>query len=226
MTEAEWLTGTDWELLLAHLGPAAGARKRRLFGCACCRGLWHLLSDARSRAAVEVAERYADGQAGEEERQAAQWSAQAVLAGLRVKGRGGDSPQCDAAWAAAGIAGRYGGMQPAAAVAATWPRHAPDSDYRAWFLAGQRRLADLVRELFGSPFRPPALDPAWLTFDGGLVPVLARKIYDERAFDLLPVLGDALEDAGCDRADVLGHCRGPGPHVRGCWVIDRILGKG
>jgi hypothetical protein len=81
----------------------------------------------------------------------------------------------------------------------------------------------LLRCVAGDPFRPVACDPGWRTAD---VVSLARGIYDERAFDRLPILADALQDAGCDNADVLGHCRGPGPHVRGCWVVDLVLGKG
>jgi hypothetical protein len=71
----------------------------------------------------------------------------------------------------------------------------------------------------------PAVDPSWLAWNGGTVRNLAQSIYDERAFDRLPVLADALEDAGCADADLLGHLRGPGPHARGCWAVDRILGK-
>jgi hypothetical protein len=80
----------------------------------------------------------------------------------------------------------------------------------------------LLREIFGNPFRPVVADPRWLT---STVRGLASAIYAERAFDRLPILADALEDAGCDHADVLAHCRGDGPHVRGCWVVDLILGK-
>jgi hypothetical protein len=82
--------------------------------------------------------------------------------------------------------------------------------------------ADLVRDIFGNPFRPVAIDPAWRT---ETVLALARGIYEERAFDRMPILADALQDAGCTNEDVLGHCRGPGPHVRGCWVVDLVLGK-
>jgi hypothetical protein len=76
--------------------------------------------------------------------------------------------------------------------------------------------------IFGNPFRPGAVDPAWLT---STVVELAHGIYAERAFDRLPILADALQDAGCENADVLDHCRGPGPHARGCWVVDLVLGK-
>jgi hypothetical protein len=88
--------------------------------------------------------------------------------------------------------------------------------------AEQRYQADLLRDIFGNPFRPVAVDPAWRT---SAVVALATGIYDERAFDRMPILADALEDAGCDNDDILDHCRGPNPHVRGCWVVDLPLGK-
>jgi hypothetical protein len=81
---------------------------------------------------------------------------------------------------------------------------------------------DVLRDIFGNPFRPVKLDPRWLTPD---VVELARGIYDSRAFDRLPILADATQDAGCDNADILDHCRSDRPHVRGCWVIDLLLGK-
>jgi hypothetical protein len=86
-------------------------------------------------------------------------------------------------------------------------------------------IAGLLREIFGNPFRPVTVDPAWLRWNDGTVPKIAQGIYEERAFCRLPILHDALLDAGCDNEDILAHCRGDGPHVRGCWVIDLILGK-
>jgi hypothetical protein len=83
--------------------------------------------------------------------------------------------------------------------------------------------AALLRDIFGNPFRPVSPDPSWRTSD---VLALAQGIYEERAFDRMPILADALQEAGCDNTDVLGHCRGPGPHVRGCWVVDLLLGRG
>jgi hypothetical protein len=80
----------------------------------------------------------------------------------------------------------------------------------------------LIRDIFGNPFRPVTFGPAWRT---ATVASLAQASYDERAFDRLPILADALEDAGCTNADILGHCRGGGEHVRGCWVVDLVLGK-
>jgi len=90
--------------------------------------------------------------------------------------------------------------------------------------------AAIVKEVFGNPFRPIALKPAWRT---PTVTALATGTYNERVLpagtldpDRLAVLADALEDAGCDNEDILSHLRGPGPHVRGCWVVDLLLGKG
>jgi hypothetical protein len=87
--------------------------------------------------------------------------------------------------------------------------------------------ADLLRDLFGpAPFRPlPRLNPAWLAWEGGTVRKLAAAIYEDRTFDRLPVLADALEEPGCDAAELLAHLRGPGPHVRGCWALDLLLGR-
>lgn len=82
--------------------------------------------------------------------------------------------------------------------------------------------APLLRDIFGNPFCPVTVDPIWLT---STVTSLTAVIYAERAFDRMPILADALEDAGCDNIDILSHCRGDGPHVRGCWVVDLLLGK-
>ncbi|MGH7174582.1 MAG: hypothetical protein ACRELG_30310 [Gemmataceae bacterium] len=84
----------------------------------------------------------------------------------------------------------------------------------------------LLRDIFGPlPFRPIVLDLAWLAWSDGTVRRLAQAIYDERAFERMPILADALEEAGCADADILNHCRQPSEHVRGCWVVDLILGK-
>jgi hypothetical protein len=82
--------------------------------------------------------------------------------------------------------------------------------------------AELVRDIFGNPFRSVSFDPAWRT---GTAVALASQMYESRDFGAMPILADALQDAGCDNEDILTHCRGPGPHVRGCWVVDLVLGK-
>ena len=86
----------------------------------------------------------------------------------------------------------------------------------------RRAIAGILRDIFGNPFRPVAIDSSWLTSS---VTGLAQTIYGERAFNHLPILADALEDAGCTNADILNHCRQPGDHARGCWALDLILGK-
>jgi hypothetical protein len=86
--------------------------------------------------------------------------------------------------------------------------------------------AELLRDIFGLlPFHPVAIDPAWLRWNHGTVPAVARRIYEERAFHDLPILADALEDAGCADPDLLAHCRSGGEHVRGCWALDLLLGR-
>ena len=86
--------------------------------------------------------------------------------------------------------------------------------------------ADVFRELFGPlPFRAIGIEPSWLGWNGSAVSALAETVHEEGTYDLLPVLGDALEDAGCTDAAILDHLRGPGPHVRGCFVVDALLGK-
>jgi hypothetical protein len=84
------------------------------------------------------------------------------------------------------------------------------------------RFLSVLREVVGNPFRPVAFDPRWRTSD---TVGLARAIYDDRAFERLPILADALMDAGCEDEQIISHCRGEGPHVRGCWVVDLVLGK-
>jgi hypothetical protein len=86
--------------------------------------------------------------------------------------------------------------------------------------------ASLLRDIFGNPFHSQATLPlTLLAWNDRTVPRLAQSIYDKRNFALLPILADALEDASCTDRAILDHCRGPGPHVRGCWAVDLLLGK-
>ncbi|MBN9518740.1 hypothetical protein J0H58_09510 [bacterium] len=89
-------------------------------------------------------------------------------------------------------------------------------------MGGHPRLAALLRDIAGNSPNSTTFTGAWRTEP---VLALARGIYDDRAWERLPVLAAALEDAGCANEDILGHCRGPGPHVRGCFVLDAVLGK-
>jgi hypothetical protein len=85
-----------------------------------------------------------------------------------------------------------------------------------------RRQAERLRDIFGNPFHPVMFSPAWRT---DTAVALAKQMYEWRHFGAMPILADALQDAGCDNDEVLRHCRGAGPHVRGCWVVDLVLGK-
>jgi hypothetical protein len=109
-----------------------------------------------------------------------------------------------------------------------WPpadRVEPTSQRRAIFREARERACVLLRDLFGNPFRPVRLDPAWLAWEGGTVVKLAPLIYDQGRYQDLPILADALEEAGCTNADILSHSKSNQEHVRGCWLLDLLLGK-
>ena len=196
MTEAEWLACADPVPMLDLVSGTAAGRKLRLFAAACSRRAWDRLDDL-GRAAVEVAEQFADGRAGAD-----------ALRAARLACRGAGSA---AAWYAAAT-------RPAVAArnAALSALAGPDP------AAERAAQTELLRCVLGNPFRPVATNPAWLT---PTVVSLAEGIYADRAYDRLPVLADALRDAGCEDPDVVSHCRGPGSHVRGCWVMDLVLGR-
>jgi hypothetical protein len=203
MMESEWLACDDPQPMLEFVRGKVSDRKLRLFACACCRAVWDKLTDSRSRQAVELAERYANGLATEEELRSARLQATAAWKPLNDHDLSTIAMQaeecCDlsAADAAAFAVGREPFPGPAAQAA-------------------------LLRDLVGNPFRPVALDRRYVT---PAVVALARAAYEERAFDRLPILADALEEAGVTDAQLLGHLRGPGPHALGCWALDAILGK-
>jgi len=100
----------------------------------------------------------------------------------------------------------------------SWPREAQDENLKE----RGKTWCPIIRCVFGNPFRPVAFDPNWRT---STAVALAQQIYASRDFSAMPILADALQDTGCDNAGILDHCRGPGPHVRGCWVVDLVLGK-
>jgi hypothetical protein len=103
-----------------------------------------------------------------------------------------------------------------------WARALTRSKYQLAGVPPGDQAPPLIREIFGNPFRPITVNPSWLTSD---VVVLATGIYQDLAFDRMPILADALQDAGCDNGDILNHCRQPGEHVRGCWVVDLLTGR-
>jgi hypothetical protein len=225
MDETGWLDATDPKVMLTSLTAAGkgSGRKLRLFAVACCRRIWDTLWDPRSRAAVEAAERFADGLASEEELELAWEPAwEAVGFPRRHPSDGVERPNALAASSAA---------TPDAQEAATctaWDAAWDAASHRPRH-AEQLGQAALLRDIFGNPFRPALISRAWLT---PTVTALATAAYQERlppsgALDgaRLAVMADALEEAGCTNAELLGHLRGPGPHVRGCWAVDAVLGR-
>jgi hypothetical protein len=228
VTEHDWLEGLDPFPMLYFLRERADERRLRLFACACCRQLLPRIGDHAVRKVMEVAERAIDGEATEAE------ITEAGVIAWHIAGQAWSVREAERGAVARGIA---------AVLSVTW--NAERSPYQmatgvaqtilggaALCLApdGSRSAARLiqailVRDVFGNPFRPVVVDPTWGTWNEQMVVKVARAIYEERAFECLPILADALEDAGCDNGAILDHCRRPAIHVRGCWVVDRLLGK-
>ncbi len=212
MTEAEWLAATDPTDLLVFEEHRSSDRKLRLFSCACVSRIWDCLWQERCRQAISIGERLADGGVNEEERKVA---LQTVQAAFMEASPLPNSPQEDAI-----IAARYTLVSSALLGFAAANRAA--SCRTTGKATEQAAKATLFRDIFGNPFRPVVLDPSWLT---STAVSLARQMYDSRDFSAMPILADALQDSGCEDEAVLSHCRSDGPHVRGCWVVDLVLGK-
>jgi hypothetical protein len=214
-SESDWLESTDPQEMLLGLpepGPVSN-RKLRSFAYACCLRMSSRLTHRLSREAMSLAERYTDGVATDLEMENLAHRFMEEY-NARLARAGGDwaamnTVDLDAAYAMA--------LQtfPANTAFTVWAAAEDQAEERA-------TQCQCLRCILGNPFRPVTIDPAWRTSN---VTALAQAIYDDRAFDRLPILGDALEDSGCDNAEILGHCRSGGEHVRGCWVVDLMLGK-
>ena len=252
MTEAEWDACADPQPMLKFLRGKATERKSRLFACACCRSIWHLLTETRGRDAVEVAERYADGLASDGELAKARRNAQdawttlnkaqpeaykrsrdageagcILIAAIDAAGSSTDKDAFAGACSASTCAAHAAGHQ-AASRGAPATYDTPAIYVREELAGRQKQYAyhsQLLHDIFGNPFRFVSISLSWLAWNGGAICKMAQAIYDDRTFDRLPLLADALEDAGCADADILAHCRQLGVHVRGCWVVDLLLGK-
>jgi hypothetical protein len=212
MTEAKWLRCNEPVTMLEYLRGRVSERKVRLFACGCCRRVWDRLADERSREAVRAAEGFADGAVTDEQLQGAEDAAWHLVA--RVPERTPAEYAAVLAW------------QTAFHIAGADMRHFVRRVLRASAGAESRQtLAALVRDVFGNPFRPVPVAPSWLAWHGGCAVTVARTIYQEGRFGDLPILADALEEAGCRDEALLAHCRDRRGHARGCWVIDALLGK-
>jgi hypothetical protein len=236
ITEETWLECDDRPSHLANFAlPSMSNRKVRLFAIACCDLVSYRMVDERSRRAVAIARLHAEGMATDEALAASEREAREVMTSFMVKGL--PDFQSTPEYAAAALA--------SCAVDAfdrTPTEDSPDgwmgiccggftvSDFFIWHA---RRAAPrdphvlttitvLLRDICGNPFRAVVFDPAYLS--PGMLSI-ARAIYEQLAFDRLPELADALEQSGCREQAILSHCRGPGPHVRGCWVLDLLLAK-
>jgi hypothetical protein len=223
VTEREWRVCTELVPMLEFLRGKASDRKLRLFAVACCRKITHLL-DARSLAALAVAERFTEGLASIQELAEARVLAYAAYYDhVDSEGRESAADMVESACSPADDEFVEFAMHTAwtACDLADVEMHRPFLKTTRGGMA--RGLADLLRELVGNPFRIAAVAPEWLAWGDGTVVKLSRGVYDEEDFDRLPVLADALEDAGCQDAEILGHLRGPGHHVRGCYVLDLLL---
>jgi hypothetical protein len=253
MTEDEWLTEASPYLMLQHLHQhekvsrlPGGQRRLRLFRCACCRSVWELFEDSRCCLAVEVTERFADGDASRAELAMARAGAEEAQRATgqryhevgRLQGPRGtlfrDALLCHsiaqaAYWTAVSqFNDRVAHIVAMAAQSARWAEVVEGPSSPEAVAARQREesvQANLLRDLFGNPFRQPsAIPPAVLAWNDRIVTRLAQTIYEDRAFDHLPVLADALLEAGCDNEELLEHCRSQGPHTRGCWAVDLLTG--
>jgi hypothetical protein len=230
MTEEEWLGATETRQMLELVREKGSDRKCRLFSVACCQEYRDRLTDERSRNAVDVAERYADGGASEEELRLAETSAREAarslnehysFAGAAAEAASHRVQPPEHGWAGGSTVDwyMYSKYWEAVSEFIAWFSHLSFEQYPPM----SRHHCDLLREIFGNPFQPVAFDSAWRTSD---VMLLARGSYEEKAFDRMPILADALQDAGCTSADVLNHLRDPhATHVRGCWALDRVLEK-
>jgi hypothetical protein len=243
MTEAEWLTCTEPEDMVRHIMKSssavrskAGRRKLRLYACACCRQIWNIIPDDCSRRAVEVAEQFADGLVDRATFQVAAlvaskeanrlWQITYDECGVQ------EGHPSYVRWRAARVV-ELACEKEIVGSSVSGPIIAKDISPRG-FTREKRIQAGLVRDLYGNPFQSPAALGGWLgkRDGGGVIVGLAQAAYEQRPSQSgeldcqrMGVLADALEEAGCTDEAILSHLRSAGPHVRGCWALDLILGK-
>lgn len=214
MTEAEWLVCAHTSSMLEFLRDRTSDRKVRLFGCECCRRVWDEISPHR-RCLVIATEQYAD-----------EIISKGDLIQTCTTIPSGKFTAADNAvmWLWNSLRCIYDKASVSAKMAAAF-RVTSERSSKQWEDACSAELLHqvrLIRDIFGNPFRTINFNLTWRT-DTALS--LAQQMYDSRDFGAMPILADALQDAGCDDDDILNHCRTEGVHVRGCWVVDLVLGK-
>jgi hypothetical protein len=245
MTEADWLNATTAAEVFAFACSHATERQYRLFLCGLARSVWHLVYYEGSRESVEVAERYVDGAATRGELRGAAWVAEIPTFGHDFDGtwRRFEPDAIPARILRLVELGVLSEVGPNAldevvdeialthvSVAACVAEYSScdftqnNAGNVARMVRRSPRLfpAQIIRCVLGNPHRHATLTAEWRT---EAVVALSRGMYESRDFAAMPVLADALDDAGCDHPDILDHCRSDGPHIRGCWVVDSVLGK-
>lgn len=254
MTETEWLTCDEWRPMVDFLAGKISPRKAMFYLAGGLRCIWNLLFDDTSRAAVEMAERAADGRGTRDEIWLTRYLAESPTFGFqfdqafirlymsngnydsgvkRLLGigvfteadiLGADIPSDEHL----GDSATFERLLNAAKIAEHCLYLNKDNTFSPCVLRHLSSQSEwpggwLIREVFENPFRQVAIGSECLSWNGGTVPVLGRRIYDNRAFEYMPILGDALEEAGCEETAILDHCRSRDRHVRGCWVLDLLL---
>lgn len=245
MTETEWFQDGNWERHFENVSSRINPRKQRLLAAGFCRQIWPFIEDKEVRDAIVLAEQAADHRAAvaEIERVRNQCRVLAVKRGQRAEQHiDANDPesvfleefQQDIAWIGAFVtAGQFRieeigrrtrqlSMLASHALSPRWLRELAEGLGLVSVESILRLQRDVLFDLVGNPFRPVAFDPAWRT---AAVVAIAVPMLEAGDFSAMPVLADALEDAGCEHEQVLAHCRGEGPHFRGCWVVDGVLGK-
>jgi hypothetical protein len=224
-SESAWFKSKTPISLFQTLKGKKMPRQRRLIAVEACLPWIAEMQDRKSRQAVEVADRFLNGVASADELEQAFLSAQKIAEKRIEECHRATENKAERwnAWrlcyAAQLCATRSGSDEAALEILKRTTRMRPEADE-----AENVKLCELIRDIVGNPFRPvPKLDPVWLSWNESVIGKLARSMYETRQFKDMPILGDALEEAGCDDEQVLTHCRSTAEHVRGCWVIDWVL---
>src|SRR5579883_1438873 len=232
MNEEQWLTCKKTAVLLRYLRSLTGSRWRRwmLFNCACCRRIWGLVGKG-GRMFIETVERHADDLPPLRRRVLWEWEKKAQEEPFSGPWLNPDHRACRAAASAAVSVKREDNStaEEAAIAVARLRRNGGILETKE---AEQSAQCNILRDIFGNPFRRSATIPSWLSWNDSIVVRLAQAAYAERILPTgtldntrLLILADALEEAGCIDEQILTHLRSGGEHYRGCWVIDLLLGK-
>jgi len=221
MDEEEWLNSTDARRLVEHAHPPewSWSRKLLLLNCACCRHLTPWFPNGRLAQAIDRAERWADG--GLTQPTLKKWGSLVTTVRRALRARSHAAVRATEAVQSL-FSDRNTTYSP---IMHAWRALCIDQTvFGPEFASTAPKIGlGLLRDIFGNPFRPVSFDPNWRT---STAVALAKQMYDTRDFSAMPILADALQDAGCENEDVLAHCRAVnGVHVRGCWVVDLVLGK-